>query len=117
MFFLDSLTSCVFARLHRPVGHSKTKNKQGQVRAENPRSTSLFAVLLLVELALLLRSGILILLALRDKVIHVALRLGELHLVHALAGVPMQEGLAPEHRREVLCYTLKHFLNRCTERN
>merc|ERR1719420_2747904 len=40
--------------------------------------------LLLVELALLLRSGVLVLLVLGDEIVHVALRLGELHLVHAL---------------------------------
>merc|ERR1719396_29925 len=57
--------------------------------------------LLLVELALLLRRGILVLLVLRDQVVHVRLRLRELHLVHAFACVPMQECLAPEHCREV----------------
>ena len=39
----------------------------------------------------------LVLLVLRDEIVHVALCLGELHLVHALARVPMQEGLAAEH--------------------
>merc|ERR1719498_1238978 len=58
--------------------------------------------LLLVELTLLLRGGVLVLLVLGDKIVHVALSLRELHLVHALARVPVQEGLPPEHPREVL---------------
>ena len=39
----------------------------------------------------------LVLLVLRHQIVHVRLGLRELHLVHALAGVPMEEGLAPEH--------------------
>merc|ERR1711998_552282 len=31
------------------------------------------------------------------EVVHVGLGLGELHLVHALTGVPVEEGLAAEH--------------------
>merc|ERR1719217_707594 len=68
--------------------------------------------LLLVELALLLRSGVLVLLVLGDEIVHVALRLGELHLVHALTGVPVQEGLPPEHPSEVLGHALEHLLDR-----
>ena len=37
----------------------------------------------------------LVLLVLGHEVVHVGLGLGELHLVHALAGVPVEEGLAP----------------------
>merc|ERR1712217_308947 len=33
----------------------------------------------------------------RDQVVHVALGLRELHLIHTLTCVPMQEGLAAEH--------------------
>ena len=72
--------------------------------------------------------GLLVLLVLADQVVHVALCLGELHLVHALAGVPgvmktvsllfyalpnttdgdcndkipMEESLPPEHGCELL---------------
>ncbi|GMT02413.1 hypothetical protein PENTCL1PPCAC_24587, partial [Pristionchus entomophagus] len=53
----------------------------------------------------------LVLLVLRDEVVHVALGLGELHLVHALAGVPMEEGLATEHRSELLRDSLENLLN------
>merc|ERR1719198_54902 len=38
-------------------------------------------------------------------------RLGELHLVHALASVPVEEGLAAEHRGELLGDALHHLLH------
>ncbi|KFZ48790.1 hypothetical protein N338_05997, partial [Podiceps cristatus] len=37
-----------------------------------------------------------------DEVVHVALGLGELHLVHPLARVPVEEGFAPKHGRKLL---------------
>ncbi|KFZ47323.1 hypothetical protein N321_04919, partial [Antrostomus carolinensis] len=46
-----------------------------------------------------------------DQVVHVALGLGELHLVHALARVPVQEGLAAEHGRELLRDALEELLD------
>merc|ERR1712217_326235 len=49
----------------------------------------------------------------RDQVVHVALRLRELHLIHTLSCVPMQEGLAPEHGREILRHALEHLLDGC----
>merc|ERR1712226_1824694 len=68
--------------------------------------------LLLIEFALLLRCCILVLLVLRDEIVHVALGLCELHLVHTLARVPVKECLTTEHGREVLSNTLEHLLNR-----
>merc|ERR1719161_3217544 len=66
---------------------------------------------LLLELALLLGGRVLVLLVLGHKVVHVGLGLGELHLVHALAGVPVEEGLAAEHRGELLGDTLHDLLH------
>ena len=43
---------------------------------------------LLIELTFLLGGGVLVLLVLRDEIVHVGLGLGELHLVHAFTGVP-----------------------------
>ena len=40
------------------------------------------------------------------------LGLGELHLVHALAGVPVQEGAAAEHARELRVDALEERLDR-----
>merc|ERR1712039_1115251 len=76
-------------------------------------STSLHVVLalFLIKLALLLRSGILVLLVLRHEIVHVALRLGKFHLVHSLTRVPMQEGLAAKHGCEKLRDTLEHLLD------
>ena len=55
-----------------------------------------------VVLPHLVGRGVLVLLVLGHQVVHVALRLGELHLVHALPGVPVEEGLAAEHGGELL---------------
>merc|ERR1712193_510251 len=68
-------------------------------------------VLLLIELTLVLSGGILVLLVLGHKVVHVGLSLGELHLVHALTGVPVEEGLAAEHASELLRNTLPELLD------
>merc|ERR550514_472580 len=67
--------------------------------------------LLFIKFSLLLCGGILVLLVLGDEIVHVALRLGELHFVHALARVPMQERLAPEHRSEIRSYAFEHLLD------
>merc|ERR1712099_112221 len=75
------------------------------------RGASLLAILFFVELALLLSGSVLVLLILGNEVVHVALGLGELHLVHALPCVPVQESLTPEHSGEILGNTLEHFLN------
>ena len=65
---------------------------------------------LLLELALLGR-GVLVLLVLGHQVVHVALCLSELHLIHALAGVPMEEGLSAEHGGELLGDALEQLLD------
>merc|ERR1712166_460244 len=67
-------------------------------------------VLLLIELTLILSGGILVLLVLRHKIVHVGLSLGELHLVHALTSVPVKEGLATEHASELLRNPLPELL-------
>ncbi|VCX40010.1 unnamed protein product, partial [Gulo gulo] len=72
---------------------------------------SLILALLLLELPLFIGRGVLVLLVLGHQVVHVALGLGELHLIHALARVPVQEGLAPEHGRELLRDALEQLLD------
>jgi len=67
--------------------------------------------LLLVELTFLLGGGVLVLLVLRDEIVHVGLGFREFHLVHAFTGVPVQKGLAAEHTGEVLSDTLEHLLD------
>ncbi|GMT14310.1 hypothetical protein PFISCL1PPCAC_5608, partial [Pristionchus fissidentatus] len=53
----------------------------------------------------------LVLLILGDEIVHVALSLGELHLVHTLSGVPMEESLAAEHGCELLGDSLEELLD------
>ena len=67
--------------------------------------------LFFVHLLLVLSGGILVLLVLRDEIVHVGLSLSELHLVHTLTGVPMKEGLSAEHSGELLADSLEHLLD------
>merc|ERR550532_3770121 len=71
----------------------------------------LLTLLFLVELSLLLGGGILVLLVLRHQIVHVGLSLCELHLVHTLSSVPMEESLTPEHSGELLGHTLEQLLD------
>ena len=48
---------------------------------------------LVVELPVIVDGCLLVLLVLGDQVVHVGLRLGELHFVHAFASVPVEESL------------------------
>jgi len=68
-------------------------------------------VIVFVELTFLFGGGVLVLLVLGDKIVHVGLGLGELHLVHAFTSVPVQECLTTEHSSELLGYALEHFLD------
>merc|ERR1711971_677737 len=68
-------------------------------------------VLLILELVVL-RRGVLILLIFADEVVHIALGLRELHLIHSLARIPMQKRLATKHRRELLRDAFEDVLNR-----
>merc|ERR1719320_643897 len=73
-------------------------------------------LLLIVGCVLVLKvvvvsGGVLILLVLADEVVYVALCLGELHLVHSLSGVPVEEGFPAEHGGELLGDALEHILN------
>jgi len=51
------------------------------------------------------------LLVLRHQVVHVGLSLCELHLVHTLTSVPVEEGLSSEHSSELLAHTLEQLLD------
>mmetsp|Transcript_8948 Transcript_8948/g.24149 ORF Transcript_8948/g.24149 Transcript_8948/m.24149 type:complete len:274 (-) Transcript_8948:278-1099(-) len=75
------------------------------------QARSLHLLLLALELALLLSRGILVLLVLAHQIVHVGLGLSEFHLIHALTGVPVEEGLASEHGSELLRHALEHLLN------
>merc|ERR1712113_656294 len=67
--------------------------------------------LLLVHLFFVLSGGVLVLLVLRNEIVHVGFGFGELHLVHTLTGVPVEEGLSAEHGGELLTDSLEHLLD------
>ena len=81
------------------------------VRGVRGRSLSLLFTLFLLKLSLLLSGGVLVLLVLRYQVVHVALSLSELHLVHTLTSVPMEESLPSEHSSELLAHSLEKLLD------
>merc|ERR1712192_176461 len=70
-----------------------------------------FSFLILALKVLIVNGGLLVLLVFAHKVVHVGLRLGELHLIHALPSVPVEESLAPEHRSELLRNSLEQLLD------
>merc|ERR1712204_102182 len=76
----------------------------------------LIAILILLRLLILVaievHHGVLLILILRDQIAHVLIGLLELHLVHSLAFVPMQESLALIHFREMRRNALENALNR-----
>jgi len=53
----------------------------------------------------------LILLILRDEIVHVGFGFSELHLIHTLSSVPMEEGLSSEHSSELFTDSLEHLLD------
>jgi len=53
----------------------------------------------------------LVLLVLGDEVVHVGFSFSELHLVHTLTSVPMQESLSSEHSGELFGDSLEHLLD------
>merc|ERR1719491_2948586 len=69
-------------------------------------------IIILVLIAIEVHHGILLILILGDEIAHILIRLLELHLVHALALIPMQERLPLIHLRELRRNALEHALNR-----
>merc|ERR1712072_466154 len=64
-----------------------------------------------VHLFLIFGGGILILLILRDEIVHVGFGFSELHFVHTFSSVPMEESLSSEHAGELFTDSLEHFLD------
>jgi len=71
----------------------------------------LFEIILLFVLGIVIDGGVLVLLVLRDEIVHVRLGFGELHFVHTFASVPVKEGLTTEHSSELFRDTLEEFLD------
>jgi len=81
-------------------------------------STRIIHLFLLLQrclfLVLLLTLGdrsLLVLLVLGNEIVHVGLSLSELHLIHTLSSVPMQESLSSEHGSELVTDTLEKLLD------
>merc|ERR1712117_35750 len=72
---------------------------------------SFFVTLFFVELAFLLGGGVLVLLVFRNQVVHVGFSFGELHLIHTLTSVPVQESLSSEHGGKLFADSLEEFLD------
>jgi len=75
------------------------------------RFQNLCLLFLLIKFALVLGGGILVLLVFRNEIVHVGLGLSELHLVHTLTSVPVQESLSPEHSGKLLTDSLEELLD------
>merc|ERR1712195_453228 len=101
-----------FHRLGLPLRTSCANSTASCNARDSPASLHIVLALLLIELSLLFGSRVLVLLVFGDQVVHVALGLCELHLVHTLTGVPVQECLPAKHCCEVLGDTLEHLLDR-----
>ena len=72
---------------------------------------SLLLTLFLLEFTFLLGGGVLVLLVFRYQVVHVGLSLSELHLIHTLTSVPVEEGLPSEHSSELFTDSLEQLLD------
>ena len=83
--------------------------KQGYFESATQKGCSLH--LFVFHLLLVFGGGVLVLLVLGNEIVHVGLSLSELHLVHTLTGVPVEEGLSSEHGGELLSDTLEHLLD------
>ena len=74
-------------------------------------SLGVLFTLLFIKLTFLLGGSVLVLLVLRDEVVHVALSFSELHLIHTLTSVPVEESLSSEHSGELLADPLEELLD------
>merc|ERR1719342_1318243 len=94
---------------HRVRSRDRLSTNQGPVLGVC--FLGILITLLFIEFTLLLGGGVLVLLVLRDEVVHVALSLGEFHLIHTLTSVPVEEGLSTEHSCELLADSLEQLLD------
>ena len=64
-----------------------------------------------VHLFFIFNTSILILLILRNEIVHVGFSLSELHFVHTFTSVPMEECFSSEHLGELFADSLEHLLD------
>merc|ERR1711970_7119 len=70
-----------------------------------------FFFFLLIKLSFIFSSSFLILLILRNKIVHVRFSFSELHFIHSLACVPMKKSFSPEHGSELFRNSLEQLLD------
>ena len=108
----DHITTCIAAKCIIPsISYANARGNGNFDVVERLLLLALKRSLLVVPPLVLGHGRLLVLLVLGDEVVHVGLGLGELHLVHALARVPMQEGLATEHGGELVADALEELLD------
>jgi hypothetical protein len=104
-----TLTSDQTVHCHLPITNNQAQ--RGVMELTASLLLALNRSLLIVLLFSVGNGGLLVLLVLGNQVVHVGLSLSELHLVHTLTSVPMQESLAPEHGSELVTDTLEELLD------
>merc|ERR1719373_649581 len=113
-FFFLQYPACISFMIQK-VRWKDVKNAMMELKYINAfffkKALSILQFTLLVIELLVVHGGLLVLLVLGHEVVHVGLSLGELHLVHALAGVPMEESLSSEHGSELLGDSLEELLD------
>merc|ERR1719300_1531562 len=76
-----------------------------------PHSLLLIVIAILILKVVVVGGGVLILLVFGDEIVHIALGLGELHFVHSLSSVSVEECFASKHGGELFTNSLEHILN------
>merc|ERR1719373_1460434 len=113
-FFFLQYPACISFMIQK-VRWKDVKNAMMELKYINAfffkKALSILRFTLLIIELLVVHGGLLVLLVLGHEVVHVGLSLGELHLVHALAGVPMEESLSSEHGSELLGDSLEELLD------
>merc|ERR1712216_741305 len=94
----------------KEIRYSMVKQQHGSGCVES-LAIHVVLALLLVELALFLCSGVLVLLVLGHQIVHVGLCSSKLHFIHSFTSVPMKECLTAEHSCEVLSDSFEHLLD------
>jgi hypothetical protein len=70
-----------------------------------------FSISIFILKFFILSSGILVLLVLRNEIVHVGFGLSEFHFVHTFSSVPVEESFSSEHGGELFSNSLEHFLD------
>lgn len=89
------------------------RRKRESISAIKLQLVHTFVEKIVIKLRIFIRWSFLILLIFADQIVHVGFSFSELHLIHALGSVPMQESFATKHASKLLADTTKELLNRC----